>query len=193
MMHTTRNLGRRTIVLLALALSLALPASTFAASQSGDTPETLTVASTISATFPAAQTYHITDSNSTEFTNPAGSLYETGDAFVTIIGSNNPTGVSISVSVDPWVGAGSITVPTSQRLTSVSGDAAGSGAALTPTSPVIKPAGTFASSSTVVTLATSTGPLAGRKVGVDYGVAVSQFTVGGDYTSAAHYTASTNP
>lgn len=176
---------KRSLSLLLLTVALALPTSTFAASSSSDTSESLTVGATVSLTAPATASFVVDPST---FGPPA----YTYDAFVTVISSNNPTGLKVTATVDPLVTAGSINVATSQRHLILTEDSStGSGAALTKsqagdTTP-------FATSSTVVELASATGPLAGRRVGVTYWIAKSDFLVGGDYSGAAHYVATTNP
>lgn len=180
-----RNGVRKVAILLALALSLALPGSAFAATTSGTTNESLTVNATISATFPAATSYVTGD-----FGGP--NLYVTPLAYVTIVGSNNPSGVTITAQAAVWSGPGSITVPTNKRQTALSNDAStGSGSPLTAAS--VPQTGAFASTSTIVTLASSTGALAGRRIGVEWGVAQTEFTVAGTYNSSIAYVASTNP
>jgi hypothetical protein len=186
-----RYSARKVAILLALAVSLALPASAFAASTSGTTTENLTVNSTISATFPAATTYG-PDGSSGVF--PTGVNYETAEGLVTIIGSNNATGVTITAKADVYDGPGAIEVSQTERMGNVSGySSTGSGASLDPVSGGSLPTGSFATTNTAVTIASSTGPVAGRQVGINWAVAQSNFSVAGEYVSAIHYTASTNP
>jgi hypothetical protein len=181
------NRFRKGLALLILAVALVAPTSAFAATDTGDTSESLTVASTVSMTVPATATF--TTGGGDLVGDP--SIDYSYDGSITIVSSNNPTGLDVTVKVDAWAGPGSITVPTTQRVASFGNDPAGSGALLDASGP--HAAGSFASSSTVITVASATGALAGRKANVSYVVDGDQFFVGGLYTSAAHYTVTTRP
>ncbi len=181
---------RKHIALLTLAAVLAFPAATFAANSTSDTSESLSVASTISMIAPASATF-------TADPNTFGVASYTYDATITVISSNNPSGLTVTAKVDTISTGGGVNVATNKRhlqLTDTAGQSGGgpgSGATL---DKVAASQGTpFATSNTSVTLATATGPLAGRQFTATYWVAQSEFLIGGTYTSAVHYTATTNP
>ena len=56
-MHSTRHI-RKAVIAFGLAASLLIPQVALAATSSGNTPETLEVASTITAQFPLSATYN---------------------------------------------------------------------------------------------------------------------------------------
>jgi hypothetical protein len=171
---------RRFAALLALALCIALPGSAFAATSKGDTLETLTVASTISMTVDASVTYSALQGNEYD-----------ANSTVTIVGSNNPTGLTITAKADPFVTGGGIVIPTTQRdfyCSNIPDD----------TSPLKCAAigaqrGKFLDATTAVPIAGATHGIANQSVAIQMSIPAAQFTVGGTYTSAVHYTASTNP
>jgi hypothetical protein len=183
-----KRTANRLALALAVALTLAFPAGVFAASSNSDTAESLTVDSTISMTAPATATYVAFSAANSPI---IGSSYSY-DATITVISSNNPSGLTVTATVEPWTTAGGINVPTTKRWTGLTNQSGGSGASLDVAAGNL-PIGSFATSSTVKTLASATGPLAGRSFIASFAVNQSEFLVGGVYTSAAHYTATTNP
>ena len=193
-------------LLLTAALAAAIPAAALADSSSSDTTESLTVASTVSMTAQASATYALGDESGDNGPDFAAHIV------LTVLSSNNPSGITVSAKVDPFVTGGGINVATSRRITlldqidcSASNQSippyvcpaspvpvAASGAALTKAF-TLAPVGTFATSSTAVTVATATGPLANADLGTTFIVDADDFPVGGTYTSAVHWTTTTNP
>jgi hypothetical protein len=184
--HTQVTHIRKAIAGLLLVIALVFPTGAFAASSTSSTAESLSVASTVSMTAPATATYAANDD--------IGPNYFYG-LNVTVIGSNNPTGVTTSATVDPWVGPGGITIPTTKRLTIINAIDSGVPASGAPLTPVVGtlPVGSFANAGDSHALAASTGPLANADFHTEFYVARSEFSVGGDYTSAVHWSTSTNP
>lgn len=173
------NRIRKAIVGLLLAASLALPTGAFAASTAGNTTETFTVAATISMTVPATSAWTL-----------QGAVYgSTAPVVLSNIGTNGGTGLTITVTVDAFSGAGS--VPTTARHMYFDAPTGAQAASLTKGADVA--AGGFTNTSTSKTVASSTVALSGVSIGVNSDVQASLFPTAGSYTTAAHYTATTNP
>ncbi len=185
------SLTRKAFVGLALTASLLVPQVALAAQSTGDTPESLTVAASISALFPASATYGPSDgSNFPAYQLPNG-YYTSGEQIVQVVSSNAPNGLTIKASAEVFtlVSDPSKTVATTNRAGSGAGySQLGSGASLTPHSFT---EGDMASSSTQVLLADAGGPVANRQVGFIWGVPKSVFTYAGTWTSTVHYIAAT--
>lgn len=179
---------RRIAAAFLLVATLAAPSGVFASSSESSTSESLSVASTVSMTAPATATFVYSPSG--DIAPGGGQADFTYEATVTVIGSNNPTGVTLTAKVDPWTQAG-ITIPTTKRFGYFASNAvpgATTGGLVNGTPPGFA----WANSSAVVTLASSTGPLANASTGIGFAVNASEFPVGGSYVSAVHYTTSTN-
>ena len=186
-MHSTRHI-RNTFAAFALAASLLLPQVALAASSSGDTPETLAVAASISARFPLSATYSPNDPD--HLFSADNSFYITNEQVVEIVASNAPNGLTLSATAEDFTGP--VTVSVTNRQAIASGySAIGSGAQLVPSGN--PQPGDFATTSTVRILATADAPLLGRQVGFSWAAPKSAFPIAGTYTSMVHYTASTNP
>jgi hypothetical protein len=165
---------RKGIALAILAASLALPTGVFAASSTGTTPETLAYVQTVALTAPASAAF---------LDVPANVRWES-DESVTAISTNDPLGATITMTVDPLVGPA--TIPTTQRgASSINGTGGVTGV---PSAAI----GFFVSSATVKTIGTSSTVLTNGSVSLVQYVNESSFSVFGNYTSAAHYTATTN-
>lgn len=171
------NMLRKGFVALALIASLALPSGVFAASSGVTTESGISGPSvTISLVVPATATYSL---------NPPD---WTADEALTLINTNNPTGLTVSATVDPYV-SGPTTVPTTTRRTVNSNPTGGAG--LTKGADIA--AGGFTNAATSKTIASSTVPVTNSAITVSMLVASASFTVPGSYTSAVHWTATANP
>lgn len=171
---------RKIIALLTLAATLALPAGTFAATQTGNTTESgiLGPTATISLTIPATATY----ANAA----PNWATVET----LSNITTNNVTGLTITATVDVYTASSGPSAPTTVRHTYCDNPTGGTGT-LTKCADI--PAGAWLTSATVKTIASSTGAVSGVSMGVNQEAAQSAFTTpGATYTSAVHWSAATN-
>jgi hypothetical protein len=197
---------RKAIAAFLLIASLVFPTGVFAATSSSSTAESLSIASTVSMTAQASATYVLGDEDG------ANGPDWTGTMVLTVLSSNNPSGVTTSATVDPFATAGGINVATTQRLTLLQElDCASPNqvigvftcpAAPAPVaasgSPLVKagaqlPLGTFVDDLTSIDIAASTGPLANADLGIQFIIDADAFPVGGTYTSGAHWTTTTNP
>jgi len=162
---------RRLATILTLAVALALPASTFAASSSGTTTESFSIASTISLTVPASITY-------------AGSAADEAADVALTAASDNPSGMSVKVDVNVN-GAGKI-VDSTRSISSitVTGATAGIGTSSWPEGYIV--AGTPAQ------IISSTNAEPGFSATVPFHVDASGY-VPGSYTGSLSFVASTNP
>lgn len=163
---TTRT---RSIVL-AAALALALPGSTLAASTSGSSPESLSVAATISMVVPASIAY-------------TGTGTQTAAVSISGLDTNNPTGLAVTATVNA-TGAGKIT-PASRSLSAVTVGSGWTGSAANPAP--------WSTGSEAVTLATypANAPAA-KTISFTSSVNASAYAPGA-FTGSMNFTAITNP
>lgn len=105
------NRIKRLVALITLGATLAFPVGVAAESDPAETTESLTVANTVSMTAQASTTYVLGDYDGTDGPDFAAR------AVLTVLSSNNPSGVNVTAQVDDYETAGSILVPTAKRQT----------------------------------------------------------------------------
>ena len=174
---------RKSIALVALAAALVFPTGVFAVSATGSTPEDgITGPSvTISLTAPASYTYVLTsDVWKADYASPSQGI--------TNVGTNNATGLTVTVKADAFTGDPTGSAPTTVRSVVIG---AGTGAPFVRGADIA--AGGFVDANTSKVVLSTPIAASGGALGFVFSVPASAFTsIGATYTSAIHFTATSN-